>query len=342
MLHILIGEDDYSLHQALGDIKKSLGDPASLMPNTTVLEGGKVTTEQLRSACETVPFLADKRLVVIEGLLERFAPKGRGKKKKSPRQPDQAEDYRPIVESLKNLPPFTELVIIGGNVKSTNPLLLELSSLAKVRRFPMLKHDELMRWIEQRVALQTKAGISKRAVELMARLVGSDLWTMSNEIDKLVLFTGARPIEEADVKTVVSHAQEANVFSMVDAILESRMSVARELLQQLFLHGMEPAYILVMLARQVRIIFQVREMRDRGISRNVIQTRLNLTSDFVLRKAWDQADRYAPARLIEVYHKLLEADIAVKTGKYDTPELVLDILVAELGFTLKVYPERSR
>ena len=332
MLHILIGEDNYSLRQALEEIKKSIGDPASLMPNTTVIEGAKVTPEQLRSACETVPFLADKRLVIVEGLLERFEPKGRAKKRKSPRQPDRFEDYQPVVQGIKNLPPFTEMVIIGGDIKAANPLLLELSALAKVRKFPLLKRDEMGRWIEQRVALQAKGGISRKAVDLMVRLVGNDLWTMSNEIDKLVLFTGGSSIEEADVRAVVSHAQETNIFNMIDAIMESRVSVAQELLQELFHQGMEPAYILVMLARQVRIIFQVREMRDRGTSRGVIQTRLGLTSDFVLRKAWEQADKYSPARLIEVYHKLLEADIAIKTGKYHTPELVLDILVAELGW----------
>ena len=331
MLHILIGEDDYSLRQALGEIKKSIGDPASLMPNTTVLEGGKVTPEQLRSACETVPFLAEKRLVIVEGLLERFGLKGRPRKKKSPRQNGQVEDYRPMVESIKNLPPFTEVVIIGGDIKPANPMLLELSALAKVRKFPLLKRDDILRWIKQRVALHTKSAISEKAADLMARLVGNDLWAMANEIDKLVLFTGGRAIEEADVREVVSHAQEAGIFGMIDAIMESRLSVAQELLQQLFIQGMAPAQILVMLARQVRIIFQVREMRDRGMARNVIQTKLGLTQEFVLRKAWEQADKYSPARLIEVYHKLLEADIAIKTGKFNTPDLVLDILVAELG-----------
>jgi len=331
LLHILIGEDDYSLRQALEEIKKSTGDPASLMPNTNILEGAKVTPEQLRSACDTVPFLADKRLVIVEGLLERFEPKGRVRKKKSPRQNNQADDYQPVAQSIRNLPPFTELVIIGGDIKAANPLLVELSSLTKARRFPLLKRDELFKWVEQRVALQSKNGISKKAVNLMVRLVGNDLWTMSNEIDKLVLFTGGRSIEEADVKAVVSHAQEVGIFGVVDAIMESRVNLAQELLQQLFYQGMEPAYILVMLARQVRIIFQVREMRDRGLSRGAIQTRLGLTQEFVLRKAWEQADKYSSARLIEVYHKLLEADIAIKTGKYHTPELVLDILVAELG-----------
>ncbi len=330
MLHILIGEDDYSRRQALEEIKKSIGDPASLLPNTTVLDGTRVTPEQLRSACETVPFLADKRLVVIEGLLERFEPKGRSRKKKSSRQTDQVADYRPVVQSISNLPPFTELVIIGGDIKAQNPLLVELSPLTRVRRFPLLKRDEIIRWIKRRVALQSKGGISESAAVLMARLVGSDLWTMANEIDKLVLYTGGRSIEEADVKAVVSHAREAGVFEMIDAIMESRVNVAQELLQQLFRQGMAPAQILVVLSHQVRIIFQVRDMRDRGLSRNVIQSRLGIT-DFVLSKAWGQADRYSPARLIDVYHKLLEADVAIKTGKYDAPEFVLDILVAELG-----------
>jgi DNA polymerase-3 subunit delta len=332
LLHILIGENDFTLRQALEEIKKSIGDPASVMSNTTILEGARVTPEQLRSACETVPFLADKRLVVVEGLLERFEPKGRGKKKKSSRSPDPSEDFQPLVDSMKDLPPFTELVIIGGDVKSNNPLLLGLASMAKVSKFPMLKYDELKRWVEQRVKQAGEgSGISARAVELMVRLVGNDLWTLANEIDKLGLFAGERTIEEADVRAVVSHAREASVFNMVDAIMESRVNLAQELLQQLFRQGMTPAQILVMLARQARIIFQVRDMRDRGVSRGAIQTRLGLTSDFVWRKAWEQADKYSPSRLNEVYHRLLEADIAIKTGKYGDPELVLDILVAELG-----------
>ena len=87
MLHILIGEDDFSIRQALEEIKKAIGDPAALMTNTTVLDGRQVTPEQLRAACETVPFLAEKRLVIVEGLLERFEPKGRPARKNRPASP---------------------------------------------------------------------------------------------------------------------------------------------------------------------------------------------------------------------------------------------------------------
>jgi len=331
LLHILIGEDDYSRRQALEEIKKSIGDPTAIMTNTTVLEGKQVTPEHLRAACETVPFLAEKRLVIVEGLLERFEPKGKTGKKKSSRQSEQEEAYKPIADGIKQLPPFTELVVIDGKINDRNPLLRELISAAKVRSFPMLKANQVGQWIERRLASQEKgSSISPKAAALLVRLVGNDLWTMANEIDKLLLFTGGRQIEEADVKAVVSNAQDASVFNMVDAILELRVGVAQEMLQQLFRQGMAPAQILVMLSRQVRIIFQVKEMRERGRSRGEIQNKLGLSSDFVLRKAWEQADKYSPARIRDVYHKLLETDIAIKTGKMEG-ELALDVLIAELG-----------
>jgi DNA polymerase-3 subunit delta len=89
-------------------------------------------------------------------------------------------------------------------------------------------------------------------------------------------------------------------------------------------------YLLVMIARQARVIFLVREMRARGLSRNEIQTKLGLTSDFLVRKAWEQSEKYSPARLRELYHRLLETDMSIKTGRLEG-DIALNILVAELG-----------
>jgi DNA polymerase-3 subunit delta len=128
---------------------------------------------------------------------------------------------------------------------------------------------------------------------------------------------------------VVSYVQEANVFAMVDAILEFKAGVAEQLLEQLLQQGATPAYLLAMLSRQVRMIVRVKDLKSQGKSEAEIQNKLALASDFVLRKTSEQAGRYSLARLKEVYHKLLEADLAIKTGRLD-PELALNILIAEL------------
>jgi DNA polymerase III delta subunit len=65
LLYVLQGEDDFSLSRALDGIKKGLGDPSMLATNTTVLDGQKVTPDELRAVVDTVPFLAEKRLVIV-------------------------------------------------------------------------------------------------------------------------------------------------------------------------------------------------------------------------------------------------------------------------------------
>ncbi len=330
MLYILLGQDDFSRRQWLDEIKGGMGDQALLAANTTTFDGQQMTLDQLRTVCETVPFLVEKRLVIVNGLLERFEPKSKfSRQKKITPASNQQNEYKSLAACISKLPDSIILVLIDGKIRSSNPLLRELSAKAEVKSFPLLRDAELRQWIQRRL---TKEGgsISSPAVNLLAKLVGSNLWAMANEINKLVLFTSGRRIEEEDIKMVVSYAQEANVFAMVDAILDFKAGVAEQLLQQLLQGGAAPAYLLVMLSRQVRMIVQVKELTNQGKPKIEIQDKLGLTREFVWRKTLEQAGKYPLARLRKVYHKLLEADLSIKTGKYGG-ELALNILIAELG-----------
>ena len=329
MLHILLGQDDFSLRQALEKIKAGVGDQTLLATNTTTLDGQQLTLDQLRTVCETAPFLAERRLVIVNGLLERFEPKRetRGRRKVKSIA-NQQNEYKSFSSYATQIPDSTTLVLIDGQIGSKNPLLKELSLKAQVKSFPLLKNDRLRQWIGQRMK-QEGSSISAEAVSLLAKFIGSDLWIMASEINKLVLFTSGRRIEEEDVKQLVSHVQEANVFAMVDAILESKAGVAEQLLQRLLESGAAPAYLLVMLSRQVRMIVQAKELRSQRKAEAEIQNKLGLTAEFALRKVLEQAGRYPMKQIIEVYHKLLETDLFIKTGKYDG-ELALNLLIADL------------
>ena len=328
MLYILLGQDDFSLRLALEKIKTGVGDQTLQATNTTTLAGQQLTLDELRTVCETAPFLAERRLVIVNGLLERFEPKSKVKCQGRKRTANQQNEYKLFSSYITQIPDSTTLVLIDGRIGSNNPLLKELSAKAEIKSFPLLKNDRLQRWIERRVK-QEGGSISAEAVNLLAKFIGSDLWVMASEINKLVLFTSGRRIEEEDVKQLASRAQEVNVFAMVDAILESRVGVAEQLLQRLLEDGAAPAYLLVMLSRQVRMIVQAKELKNQRKSDAEIQNKLGLTAEFALRKVLGQADRYPMKQIVEVYHKLLETDLYIKTGKYDG-ELALNLLVADL------------
>jgi len=329
LLYILSGQDGFSLAQSLEEIKRGIGDGVAVATNTTTLGGRQITLEQLRTACETAPFLAERRLVIVKGLLDRFEAKGKSRRrKKTTSAANQQDEYKSMGAYIAGIPDSTILVLVEDRIRSNNPLFGELAAKAEVRAFPFLRDAKLRQWIQKRVA-DEGGGITPQAMALLTKLVGSNLWIMASEINKLILFTSGRRIEEEDVRTVVSRAEQASAFTMVDAILEFKAGEAERLLQQLLQGGAAPAYLLVVLTRQVQRVVRAKELGSQRISKIEIQRRLGLTSEFALRKTLEQASRYPMERLKQVYRKLLEADLSIKTGRYGG-ELTLNILIAEL------------
>lgn len=328
MLHILHGQDDFSLNQALEKIKADLGDREAVATSTTRLEGQHLALSELRNKCDTAPFLSSRRLVIVEGLLGRFEMKqnrtrtGKGKSRNGLVEWEDLDSY------VRQMPGTTTLVLIDGEVKGNNPLLKKLSPLAEVRAFPLLRGKDLKAWIRQRVR-QEGGDISPQAVNLLAELIGGDLWAMDGEIRKLLLYSQERPISDDDVRRLVSCIQEANIFALVDAVAEGRTELAQRTLHRLYDEGMPPTHILVMITRQFRLIAQAGDL-GKGLSRLQIQDRLGLKQSYVVDRTLDQAKLYDFEGVKRAYDKLLETDLAIKTGKY-SDELALELLVTELA-----------
>jgi len=330
MFYILYGEDDFSLNRALERIKADLGDPQMLAVNTTKLDGQHLTLSELQGNCNVAPFLSPSRLVIVDGLLKRVEPKP-GKQRFSKRAVTKSENElgEGLVSYIKQMAPTTVLVLVDDSrISSHNPLLRKLSPLAKVKTFPLLRGRGLAAWIQQRVS-EEGGSITSDAVSLLAELIGGNLWAMNNELLKLLLYTQGRPIGEDDVRQLVSYAQETNIFALVDAIVEGQTQIAQRMLHRLYQEGIAATYILAMITRQFRLIAQARELGS-GLSRQQIQDKLGLTANYALDKTLSQAKLYDFEHIKRAYDKLLETDLAIKTGKYND-QLALELLVAELA-----------
>ena len=173
------------------------------------------------------------------------------------------------------------------------------------------------------------ATISPRAVRPLIETAGDDLWVLANEIDKLSLYAKGRRIEEADVQRVTSSAREANIFAMVDAIAEKRLPAAMRLLHQLLSEGTPPTHLLTMMARQVRLMVQAKELGRQRLSPEEKREQLGLSWNFPIDKLLSQSADHSKERLLAIYDKILETDLAIKTGKWQD-ELALDLLVVEV------------
>lgn len=337
MIYVLYGHDEFSMHEELNRIKDGLGDREALSTNTTEFDGKQVAPGQLLDACKAMPFLGTHRLVIVDGLLSRFEKGARTAKgsddtgeeqeKTLPKKGWRAE-WGELKQSLPEVPPTTVLVFIDGAVRKDNLLLKQLAPLSQVRQFPELRGAALNEWIRGRI--RNGGGIiSPEAVKMLAAYAGDNLGVLSSEIDKLLLYCGGKRIEDRDVREVVSYAREANVFTMVDALIEGRSATAAPLMQQMLDEGAAAPYILFMITRQVRLLVEVKDLVNRKCGRNEIRSRMGITSDFVLNKALEQSRNYSMERLEHIYRKILETDISIKQGIWKG-DLALDLLIAEL------------
>lgn len=329
MLYIFSGQDDYSITQSLDEIQRNISNQAIAPAGATRLDGHQLTLSQLQAACQGAPLLGEKQLVVVHGLLSRFQGQSRNRRqKKNNRSKESQDDYKSFTGYINQIPDSTVLVLVEDTIDKRNPAFRELASKATIKDFPLLRGADLRQWVQNRVK-DEGSSISLQAENLLTRTVGSNLWIMASEIDKLILYASGRRIEEDDIKAVVGYIRQTNVFAMIDAIFESNTRLAEQILVELVKAGATSSYLLAMLARQLRLVVRAKELIRQKRPRNEIMSRLGITSEFALGKTLEQARKYSIEQLRELYHKLLDADISIKTGEYDN-ELALFILVTEL------------
>lgn len=313
MIYLFYGPNELARSEAVTELRASL--PAEVADlNISVLDGRKVTIEQLVAACEAHPFLADRRLVIVYDAL---------KHSKAGKAREELRDY------CERVPATCDLVFVEQDEVDRRHLLFTyLSKRGAVREFPLLSGHELLRWIERR-AKSLAATIEPAAAQRLVDLAGNDSRALANELAKLATYVGrGGTIDQAAVDRLVTDQQEQNLFTFIDDLGTRRLGAALRGARALIEDGQAPPYILFMLARQIRILLHVRQLVAQRRRPDDIASELGL-KPFVARKAAEQARNFTAAELVTAHDRLLELDHAIKTGKMQA-ETALELFVVEM------------
>ncbi len=332
MIYIFHGEDDFQRAEAVKKLRAQMGDPQFAELNTTTLEGRALSFGELRHHADAIPFLSDKRLVLVEGLLARMDPR----RKASEEGEDAEEESNPelkqqLLDYLPNIAPTTELVFIENKKLAANNAVLRFAEKdkknAQVKLFAAPDAKDLPDWVIGHV--EKKGGtIDFSAANDLALFVGADLRALDSEIEKLIVYKNGATIRREDVRAMVAPAQEQSIFELVDALGARKTQRALELLHEQLRHNANEFYLLSMITRQYRIMLQVRDLSMRRLGAEAIQKQLGL-HPFVTKKMSEQARNYSVEQLEGVMIKLLDVDVSLKTSRLE-PTLALDLLVVDL------------
>jgi DNA polymerase III subunit delta len=205
---------------------------------------------------------------------------------------------------------------------------LSKKGLAEVKEYTLLQGSELTRWISSKAVLE-QAKFEPGAIDLLVASVGNDLWQLDVEVKKLANYKKDEPITKKDVSLLVKGKYNDDIFQLMDSISEKNKKKALKLFNDQIDSGANEIYLLTMLIRQFRIFWQVKELMESGACPPDQVARELGIHPFVARKSVQHVERFKLKEIKDIYTKLLEMEIKMKTSQVNF-EVLFGLLVAKL------------
>ena len=329
-LYLLRGDDTTRIRDILDGFQAGLGDAGMADLNTSRLNGESLTFEMLQADALTIPFLAERRLVVVENARQMLAKVGK-------------EDQAKFLDLFEHLPQTSALVLIVDdqitkkwrerdwlNAKGYSWVIkwMEANRVKGVIVDCSLPDQEDMTaWIMRR-AKELNGALRPDAARLLVTYLGNDTLMAAQEIEKLITYVGpSGVVEPTDVALLTAHEQEGNIFAFTDALGERNAVKAMQEFM-LLTEKSDVMELTGMIYRQFRLLIQAREILDEGGGVAQIENELGI-ANFVAKKMYTQAQRFELGQLLSIYERLLQIDEGIKTGGMPA-QTAFELLIADL------------
>lgn len=239
------------------------------------------------------------------------------------------DQRRLIMAYLKRPVPVSCLVMTKTEKKGWEDLAAAVNEVGLVVRFPALTEKDTGRWLQERAKRRGKE-LSHEGALFMVEHAGTELHALDRELEKLVSYMGDKEkISMEDVREVVSPHRIFTVFELLDYISRNQPGQVIRSLRNLLRSGEHPLGVLALLARQIRILWQVKDGLDRGLQAAQVGSRIKLPP-FILKKYVEQASRFTQEELRRIHRAIADADLTIKSSGAP-PEWVLEALVFSIS-----------
>lgn len=321
------------LYLCYGTEKYRMKEFVSLLENELIAEDqrafaianydlAETPIEMVVEEAETAPFLSERKLIVVRDSSLFIAGK------ESTKVEHRVEK---LLEYLGNPADYSVLLFLAYAEKldERKKLVKAFKASAPVISFAPMGESELSGWIAKEFA-KSSVSITPDAAGMLLKRAGTSLASLSGEIEKLSLFAGrGGSIEAGDVEKLVAIGTEQSVFVLVEHIANLKLQQALGVFYDLLKQREEPIKIVSLIARQFRIILQVKEMSGQNYSQQQMAGQLGL-HPYAVKIASEQARRFEMARLRRILSSIAKLDHEIKTGAVDKV-FGLEMFLLKLG-----------
>lgn len=298
MIHLLYGEEAFLLHEKRQELLQGV-DPFSI----SIQDMRETTLQTAIEDARTMDLFGECKTVIIRDCYFLTGELPRTKIE---------HDVNVLLNYLSSPNPATNLILIVQSAKldKRKKVVKELLKVAKTYEAKSIAY--VQNWIIERFQQKGKT-ITKSAADVIAQQLGNDLFLLNSEVEKLdVRYAEEDTIDEGMLIDILSRTLESDVFKLIDRIIRKQPS-ALDILEDLYRLGEDPIKIVLLIARQFRIIHQVKAIQEIG---QVPSATIKM-HPYALRIAEEQAEYYAIEEVQERLQTLADLDVSMKRGEVD-------------------------
>lgn len=294
LVYLLYGEETFLKNSYKNQLKASITQGDTV--NFNQFDGKGIDVRELISLSDTMPFFAEKRLILIE---------------------DSGFFKSPADELLSYLPQIPEttcMIFVESEVDKRSKMFKKVKEVGYTCEMERQNLNQLAKWAGTILGREGKK-ITGNTMELFLHKTGDDMENIKMELEKLISYTLGREVIEADdVETICTERVTNKIFDMVAAIVNRQTRKAMDLYEDLLTLKEPPMRILFLIARQFNQLLQVKELMGKGLDKSGIATKLKVPP-FAAGKLIPQARSFSKEDILSYVNLCVDAEEAVKTGR---------------------------
>lgn len=309
-IYLLYGEEAYLIRQYRDRLLKAMLGGGDQM-NVNRYEGKGVSVPEIIDMAETLPFFADRRVIILENteLLKSGGEK--------------------LSEYLKSPAESCSFIIVEREVDKRSSLYKTIKKYGYAAEFGRQDAKTLQKWVLG-ILKREKKQISAQTLQLFLEGCGDDMENIRRELEKLLCFTlDKEAITAEDVEEICVPQIQNHIFDMTEAIAAGNSERALGLYYDLLALREPPMRILALISRQFNLLLQVKELAEKGYPQSLIAEKVGLHG-FVAGKYMRQAAGFKIPFLKQALEDCAEADYDIKSGKL-AERLSVELLIVKYG-----------
>lgn len=294
-VYLLYGEEAYLKKQYKDRLTKAMIPDGDTI-NYAYYEGKGIRPGELIDLAETMPFFAERRLIVVEnsGFFKNAAP--------------DLADY------IKSMPDTACFLFVESEVDKRGKMYKAVKDKGRIVEMGRQDEKTLLYWIGGNVKREGQKIKESTARYLMSR-TGTDMENLEKELEKLFSYTlGCDEITVQDIDAVCTTQISNQIFAMVEAVAEKKQKKALDYYYDLLALKEPPMRILYLLTRQFKLLLEAKDLLRRGYDKPQIAKTMKL-HPFVAGKYMQQCKNFTGKGLRRIMEEAADMEEMVKTGR---------------------------